>query len=493
MQKAVGPIPTAFAGTFLLPMPRSQQVIGADLHPAQRNLLLVPDARVPDAAAQRDHRSGLRLTGGDQGLTGGLPRPPFLGIRLDDPHHLYLFCCAVLVALAVPDVPARSIRPSAIPSRMIRDNPQRAAFLGIQVWRIRLLAFVVAGIFGGVGGPAHEPVRVERLPGLRLLDHIGRRGVHDPAGWHERVPRAARRRRALLLLLSDTVTRFTEHFGLVLGIVILFFALGMRKGRPRIRARLPGASGAATFRARVRGRGGKELTYAGSVQTCATLSGAFGATNGVSLHFGAGSLSAIIGPNGAGKTTFFILVTGGVPADAGHRARQRRHRGAARPGNRATAGVGRAFQIASIFPDTEGARDHPGRRATRIAAGTARLGRRFPLAEVQPAGRRSHGARRAVFSRAQHAVAATCPHGDQKLLEIALALALEPRVPLLDEPTAGTGPEERWQTIETGAPTVGAQDDPLSSSSTTWTSASGIRTTAARPELRHGARGGHSG
>src|SRR5215467_5485858 len=91
------------------------------------------------------------LTGGDQGLTGGLPRPPFLGIRLDDPHQLYLFCCTVLVvSLLLMRHLVQS--PFGYTLRMIRDNPRRAEFLGIRVWRVRLLAFVVAGIFGGVGG-----------------------------------------------------------------------------------------------------------------------------------------------------------------------------------------------------------------------------------------------------------------------------------------------------------------------------------------------------
>src|SRR5262249_32183001 len=91
------------------------------------------------------------VTGGDQGLTGGVPRPPFLGIRLDDPHQLYLFCCTVLVAsLLLMRHLVQS--PFGYTLRMIRDNPRRAEFLGIRVWRVRLLAFVVAGIFGGVGG-----------------------------------------------------------------------------------------------------------------------------------------------------------------------------------------------------------------------------------------------------------------------------------------------------------------------------------------------------
>ena len=91
------------------------------------------------------------VTGGDQGLTGGIPRPPFLGVRLDDPHHLYLFCCTTLVlSLFLMWQVVQS--PFGYTLRMIRDNPRRASFLGIPVWRMRLMAFIVAGIFGGIGG-----------------------------------------------------------------------------------------------------------------------------------------------------------------------------------------------------------------------------------------------------------------------------------------------------------------------------------------------------
>ena len=71
--------------------------------------------------------------------------------------------------------------------------------------------------------------------------------------------------------------------------------------------------------------------------------------------------------------------------------------------------------------------------------------------------------------------AATLSHGDQKLLDIALALALEPRVLLLDEPTAGMGPEERWRMIDTVRELWEHEKMTWCSSSTTWTSCSRSR------------------
>ena len=91
------------------------------------------------------------LTGGDQGLTGGVPRPPFLGIRLDQPYHLYLFSAGLLVLCLLL---MRHIvqSPFGYTLRLIRDNPARATSLGINVWAIRLAAFIIAGAFASIGG-----------------------------------------------------------------------------------------------------------------------------------------------------------------------------------------------------------------------------------------------------------------------------------------------------------------------------------------------------
>jgi branched-chain amino acid transport system permease protein len=168
------------------------------------------------------------VTGGDQGLTGGVPRPEFLGIRLDDPQHLYLFCCTVLVvSLLLMYHFVQS--PFGYTLRMIRDNPRRTAFLGIQVWHVRLLAFVVAGIFGSIGGLLMSLFVSSAYPDFAYWTISGE-GVFMILMGGMGVFLGPVAGAAVLLLLSDTVTRFTEYFGLVLGIVILCFAMGLRKG-----------------------------------------------------------------------------------------------------------------------------------------------------------------------------------------------------------------------------------------------------------------------
>ncbi len=168
------------------------------------------------------------VTGGDQGLTGGIPRPTFFGIDLAQPSHLYLFCCAVLViSLYLMWHLVRS--PFGYTLRMIRDNPNRVSFLGIKVWRMRLLAFVIAGIFGGIGGmimslfvsSAYPDFAYWTISGEAVfMIMLGGIGVFFGPLFGA----------IILLLLNDFVTKITEHYGLVLGIIILAFALGLRKG-----------------------------------------------------------------------------------------------------------------------------------------------------------------------------------------------------------------------------------------------------------------------
>ena len=112
---------------------------------------------------------------------------------------------------------------------MIRDNAARASFLGIDVWRAKLTVFVLAALFASMGGMvmalfvsgAYPEFAYWTISGEGIfINMLG--GVSTFLG-----PMVGT---VLLLLLNDTVTRFTEYHGIVLGVVILFFALGLRKG-----------------------------------------------------------------------------------------------------------------------------------------------------------------------------------------------------------------------------------------------------------------------
>ena len=178
------------------------------------------------------------------------------------------------------------------------------------------------------------------------------------------------------------------------------------------------------------------------------LSKSFGgvaAIDDVTLSFPTGSLSAIIGPNGAGKSTFFNLITGWFKPDRGRVLLEGSDIVGLPAPEIVRRGIGRAFQVASIFHSLTV-------EEALLAAVTAHhrrsgvMSRRFPLPETRQ--RASDVAALLSLSDKRHMLSANLSHGDQKLLDIALALVLEPTVLLLDEPTAGMGPDERWRMIE---------------------------------------------
>jgi len=178
------------------------------------------------------------------------------------------------------------------------------------------------------------------------------------------------------------------------------------------------------------------------------LTKAFGglrAIDDVSLVFPSGSLSAVIGPNGAGKSTFFNLISGAFPPDSGQVLLDGQDIIRLSRSDRMHRGIGRAFQVASCFPSMTVVEN-------LMAAVTAHTGqwgnlfRRFPSPGVRE--RAEEVMELVGLTQVPNVEAAILPHGDQKLLDIAIALALEPKVLLLDEPTAGMGPEERWRMIE---------------------------------------------
>lgn len=168
------------------------------------------------------------VTGGDQGLRGGIPRPPFLGIDLSDQRQLYWFSAAVL-ALGLLALRHIVSSPFGYSLRLVRDNPVRAGFLGIDVYRTRLLAFVLAGVFASLGGMIMSLFVSGAYPEFAFWTMSGEAVFIVMLGGTASFlgPMVGT---VLLLLLNDFVTRVAEHHGLVLGLVILGFALGLRKG-----------------------------------------------------------------------------------------------------------------------------------------------------------------------------------------------------------------------------------------------------------------------
>jgi len=173
--------------------------------------------------------------------------------------------------------------------------------------------------------------------------------------------------------------------------------------------------------------------------------GALQAVAGVSLAVEPGEVRAIIGPNGAGKTTLFHLISGLLTPTSG-RVLFRGNDVTALPAPaRCRRGISRTFQITSIFPELSVLEN------VRIAV-QLRSGGNFRLvggrATLEASEERARVSLDSLGLLAQAAEpASTLPHGDQRLLEIAMAVAQEPALLLLDEPTQGLSPEDTVATV----------------------------------------------
>ena len=167
------------------------------------------------------------------------------------------------------------------------------------------------------------------------------------------------------------------------------------------------------------------------------------AVQDVSLAVPKGELHAIIGPNGAGKTTFFNLISGYFPPSAGSILFEGRDVTRMPAHKRVRLGMARTFQITEIFPELSvfenvriGAEVAAGYRLRPWIGRSVREDVHARVAEtLQQVGLRAKSDR----------LVGELAHGDQRAVEIAMALALRPHVLLLDEPTAGMGDQETYQ------------------------------------------------
>ncbi|MGH8821159.1 MAG: ABC transporter ATP-binding protein [Rhodoferax sp.] len=168
------------------------------------------------------------------------------------------------------------------------------------------------------------------------------------------------------------------------------------------------------------------------------------AVNDVTCSFAPGTLTAIVGPNGAGKTTYFNLISGQLKASAGTVSLDGQLLSNLSPSARTRAGLGRAFQLTNLFPNLtvlENVRLVV--QATRTGAHRRGMNLWSIWSDHTALIRRADELLAQINLKAkEHATVASLPHGDQRKLEVALLMALEPRVFMFDEPTAGMNAAE---------------------------------------------------
>ncbi|MFP7572011.1 ABC transporter ATP-binding protein [Marivita sp. S2033] len=164
------------------------------------------------------------------------------------------------------------------------------------------------------------------------------------------------------------------------------------------------------------------------------------AVNRVTCSFRAGELTAIVGPNGAGKTTYFNLISGQIGVTGGRVRLRGQDVTRFSVSRRCRLGLGRAFQLTNLFPELTVFEN------VRLVM-QSRMGQGFRLLSMAQSHREVADAAMAVLERVsldalRGQKVSELSHGNQRKLEVAMLIALEPDVYMFDEPTAGMSVDE---------------------------------------------------
>lgn len=169
------------------------------------------------------------------------------------------------------------------------------------------------------------------------------------------------------------------------------------------------------------------------------------AIDGVDYSLAEGHIESIIGPNGAGKTTFFNIISGNYHPDQGQVIFNGIDMTRSEPDRAAACGIARTFQNIRLFPDLMAVENVLVGMHLHLKAGIGHI-----VFNTKKARREEEGAydealeliRYAGLEGKEKELARSLPYGDQRRLEVARALAVKPKLLLLDEPTAGMNPRE---------------------------------------------------
>jgi branched-chain amino acid transport system ATP-binding protein len=387
------------------------------------------------------------VTGGENGLQG-ISRP-----SLTSPLEYHYFVVGVvLCGMYVIWRVARS--PFGRVLQAIRDNEQRVRCLGYDTQHYKLGAFVLSSMIIGLGGSLLtfliQSVYADNLNWQHAGDPVMMTilgGIHHFLGptWGA----------IIFLVLSDQLSSLTEHWWLFFGAILIAFILLSPEGVSGIWFRLTGRQRWTLTSEDIppRPREIKGLLDTQSAPSTEDglpvlevhgLTKRFGSlvvADEIALRVEANTLHSLIGPNGAGKTTFFNMLTGLIPSQGGRLTFLGRDITNLPAHKRIEGGLARSFQIVSVF-------SHLTVFETVRVAAQARSPNRASLwrnaYQLPGVCERAWSLLATVdLVERAHEPCANLAHGEQRLLEIAVALATNPELLLLDEPLAGLGDSDR--------------------------------------------------
>jgi ABC-type branched-subunit amino acid transport system ATPase component/ABC-type branched-subunit amino acid transport system permease subunit len=396
------------------------------------------------------------VTGGTDGL-GNLPilhlSEP-LAWRLSKRPITRYYVIATAIFLAVLAIRHLLRSPLGRVMRAVKANETRAAACGFDTRRVRLAAFAISGFFSGLAGAlltvVLEFVPIENIHwqmsgSVLIMTLFGGTGTllgpFVGAG--------------VFIWMRDFLSKHLEYWEVFVGgafvLIVLFLPDGIVGSLARLIARRrPAPADAAADQRPEPERLVKESAGAGGgdgrLLESRGLSKTFGgltAVNRVDFQVRAGELRSVIGPNGAGKTTFFNLLTGVLPPSSGRILFKGRDITGLPAHAVSRLGIARSYQVTNIFGDLTVFEN------VRIAAQSRVTHYRFwgdadSLVAVNA--RAEEILRHLGLTSKRHARASELSHGEQRYLEIGIALATDPDFLLLDEPTAGMSPDETQRT-----------------------------------------------
>jgi ABC-type branched-subunit amino acid transport system ATPase component/ABC-type branched-subunit amino acid transport system permease subunit len=399
------------------------------------------------------------FTGGENGL-GGIRRGAILGIDLD--NQMIFYIAVAIIVILVAGLMWRIVNsPFGRVLVAIRENEQRARFAGFPVQRYKLLGFVISATVVGLAGTLFGFLKYFISADLVHVTFSGEILAMSVIGGQRHFLGPALGA-LFFILFRELLTGYTASwqfwFGLLFMSFVLFSPGGLMELGERILRLLRKISEeAAAMAARVTPNPAAEIPEflrntervlpgpAIEARHVTKRFGAFVAVSRVSLDLPPRGIHALIGPNGAGKTTFFNVLTGLYPPEGGEIIYAGRNVTHLPADALATLGLARSFQITNIFKAItvrenlrlvvqarDGARFNLLRRADSLADVNVQTD-----ALVQFLG----------LKGLEEVRADSLSYGGQRLLEIGLALAVRPRVLMLDEPLVGLAPAERERIV----------------------------------------------
>ena len=403
------------------------------------------------------------FTGGDNGISITVPD------QLSDYTTLYYFTAVVVgFCFLLMFILVRSPFGAALLS--IRENRQRAASIGIHVKAYELAVYTIAAMFAGVAGGLFVLYQQQAYPEMLYWTANAQPVVVSLLGGTTTFLGPAIGAFIYVVLDNAISKQFPYQFDIILGAIVLAVVLAVPGGvsdapsvflrlRERFRrgeeaaAPQPESSGDAIRMFDVRKALASEAIQAAEVHSGQTLlkiehlSRRFGglrAVDDVSLDVKQGDRHAIIGPNGAGKSTLFNLITGELKPSSGRVIFDGRDITGKPPHVIARTGMGRAFQITTIFPKLTVRQNL---QYAMLARGSYTV-RPFGIANHMFSAEAQDLAEAVGLAAWTDRPAGELSHGDQRAIEIAISLALGSKLVLLDEPTAGMSAYETDKAME---------------------------------------------